>query len=205
MAFLLTAVIIAIFLSIAMAIYFQIYKQNINRVFTNREKPHTRMIPPYKIASMLFAAFLILTIAAIFILSAFKESPGGVGVTSLPLDEYLQEVENPQIEEWLSDNVDDNRKAYILKHKDDSKIYHLVYIPCVADGANISIRQSSSLFGNTVTLDYEAKDGNRGNYVTLVTYTGNDPLKIELYYGGKKVDSVTFEVEYPIKLVESSN
>lgn len=205
MAFLLIIVIIAIFLSVVMTVYFQIYKRNINKVFTNSEKPHTRMIPPYKIASMLVVVFLILIIAVILLLFVFKESPGGVGATSLPLDAYLREVNNPKIEEWFADHVDHDGKAYILKHKEDSKIYHLIYIPCVADGANISIRQSSSLFGNTVTLDYEAKDGNRGNYVTLVTYTGNNPFKIELYYGGKKVDRVISEAEYPIKLIEDSN
>lgn len=213
MAFLLTIIYIGVILTIIMAVflsvYFLIYKRNINKVVMDKEKKRRRMIPPFKMAFILLIVLLLLIMAVIYLLCA-ELPPGSLGVTSLPLDAYLEEVDNPEIDEWLSDNVKDDEKAYVLQHHtddygDDAKTYFLVYIPCAANDAYISVNQSLSLFRETIILDYEAKEGDRGNLVALVTYTGGNPLKLKLSYGEHGIETVISETDYPIKLGGSSD
>lgn len=35
----------------------------------------------------------------------------------MPVDEYLQELDNPQIKEWIEGCSSDGSKAYVLKHE----------------------------------------------------------------------------------------
>lgn len=195
-------IFIAVFVFISvMTVYFVVYKWNINKAVAEKDIPHIRMVPPYKIVVLLS---VIILLVIVYILSTVNTSHGSVGVTSLPLNEYLQEVDTPEIDEWIVKNTHDDNKAYILQNRNEMQnkevIYYLVYVPYAADNSDISVQQSTNLFGETVTLNFEATDGNRGNMAVLVTYVGSNNLKIKINYGGQTMDYVISEVEYSLDL-----
>lgn len=203
MAFLLLGLIfIVVLLFIAvMAVYFVIYRWNINKAVIEKSSPHIRMVPPYKIAVILV---VIMLLVIVYIFAAINTSHGSVGVTSLPLNEYLEEVDTPEIDEWIVENTSDDNKAYILQHRNDLQnnaiVHYLIYVPYAADNSEIAVQQSTDLFGETVTLKFEATDGNRGNTAVLVTYVGSNNLKIKINYGGQNMDYIISETEYSLDL-----
>lgn len=199
MAFLFLGLIF-IFIAI-MAVYFAIYRRNINKAVMKKSNPPIRMVPPYKMTVILLVMMLLMLV---YMLAASPASHGSVGVTSLPLNEYLEEIDTPEIGEWLVENTSDDNKAYILQHRNNlpnnAIIHYLVYVPYAADNSKISVHQSTDLFGETVTLKFEAADGNRGNAAVLVTYVGSNNLKIKINYGGQNMDSTISETEYPLDI-----
>lgn len=183
-----------------MALYLIIYKRNINKAVTEKNTTHIRMVPPYKIAILLS---VIVLLVIVYLFSAIHTSYGSVGVTSLPLKEYLQEADTPEINEWLANKTKDDNKAYILKSKanpDNTEVRYLVYVPYAADNSKISVQRSSNLFGETVTLNFEAAEGNRGDTAVFVTYAGGNRLNIKINYGGRNMESIISEIDCSIDI-----
>lgn len=146
------------------------------------------------------AALIVLTLLSF---SATGQA-GGVGVTSLPIDDYLSEVDNPQVKAWLDGCGERFDTACALRHESTDgetvRVRYLIYLPCLADDPQVSIADSSNLFGRTVTLRFPAETGNAGNTLLLVTCTGDGVPKLRLYYGGERVQCEITDVDYPIGL-----
>lgn len=67
----------------------------------------------------------------IYIFAAINTSHKSVGVTSLPQNEYLEEVDTPEIDEWIVENTSDDNKTYIVQHKNDLQNNAIVhYLIC---------------------------------------------------------------------------
>lgn len=146
---------------------------------------------------------IVVTVGSFF---AFSGSSGTTGVTSMPVDEYLHEVNNPQIEEWLNSCGEDYDKAYVLRNEasygeeGQVKVQYLVYMPRVAEDSQMSMGTSAGMFGDTFELKIGDSRGNRGNTVILVTWTGDAAPKLKLYYGGDRVKCEITDVDYPVGL-----
>lgn len=149
----------------------------------------------------------ILFIIALFSFSAFSTTSGGTGVTSLPIDDYIHETGNTQIEQWLESSGADFDQAYALCHEEtlidgQLQVQYLIYMPCLVDMPELSIKTSSGFFGRTVTVDAPAAHGNSGNTLLIVTFTGDAKPKLKLTYDGEKVDCEVTDVDYPLGLSE---
>lgn len=190
--------IAALLFVIIMSAYFAVYKKHINKaIIEKNNSSHIKMFPPYIIAIILTVVFLIIFV---YFISASRISHGGVGVTSLPLNEYLEEVDTPEISEWVTEDTNYDNKAYILKHRSEMVTHYLIYVPYAANKSEINVQQSTNLFGETLSLKIEATDGDRGNHAILVTYTGENELNLEINYGGQDIDCVISETEYSLEL-----
>ena len=159
------------------------------------------------LGKILLAVILIpvlLIVVMVLSLSTFSATSGGTGVTSLPIDEYLQEVNQPQIEEWLDNCGENYDHAYGLKHEstlgEQVMVQYLVYMPRLVEHPQISIGTSSGLFGRTLRLNVADSKGDGGNTLLLITYTGDSTPKLKLYYEGARVDCEITNVEYSLNL-----
>lgn len=155
------------------------------------------------LAVILIPLLLIVVMALSF--GAFSSSAGGVtGVTSLPVDEYLQEVDSAQINEWMGDVGDDYSKAYALQNTGTSgqstQVHYLIYMPCLSDNPQLSIDTSSGLFGQTTNLHITSSDPSVGNTLLLLTCSGNAASKFEIYYNGQRMNCEITKVDYPLGL-----
>lgn len=163
------------------------------------------------LGKILLAVILIpvlLIVVMVLSLSTFSATSGGTGVTSLPIDEYLQEVNQPQIEEWLDNSGENYDHAYALRHESTSgeqvMVQYLVYMPRLVENPQISIGTSSGLFGRTLRLDVADSKGDGGNTLMLITCTGDSAPKLKLYYDGTRVDSEITDVEYSLNLAATT-
>jgi hypothetical protein len=155
---------------------------------------------------------ILLLGAALLAFGRFSSAPhvGGAGVTSLPASEYLQEVPNPQIEQWLAACANSPGQTFVLRHESLSSqgeklVRYLIYMPQAGELPQISIQNHAGLFGDSVTLDVRSESGDRGNTLILASFTGDPSPKLKLSYGGQPVDFQMTEVDYPLGLTDNAN
>lgn len=145
---------------------------------------------------------ILLIIIMILSFSKFKPTSRATGVTSLPVDEYLKELDNEHINNWFEASGESLDTAYVLRHEstsgDQVKVLYLIYLPCLAENHQVSIGSSADLFGHTLKLQFTDDNGNAGNTLILATCIGEQ--KLSIYYDGQKVDCEITEVDYSLAL-----
>lgn len=146
--------------------------------------------------------FIVLTVGSFL---AFSGSSGRSGVTSVAVDEYLHQVNNPEIEKWFSGIGKASDKAYALRQEssfgEDGQIQvqYLIYMPWVAEFSKSSIGTSAGWFGPTLKLGIGDSRGGSATFI-LLTWTGDKVPKLKLYYDGAPVSCEIMDVNYPIGL-----
>lgn len=153
---------------------------------------------------------MLLLVVMVLSFTGFSSTAGGItGVTSLPVDDYLQEVGNPQIEQWIDNSGDEYSKAYVLQNEslsgESAQAHYLVYMPCLAGNPQISIGTSSNLFGRTTKLELTDNNSSGGNTLLLITCSGKNASKIEIYYNGQRINCEITKVDYPLRLTDGAN
>ena len=127
---------------------------------------------------------------------------GGAGVTSLPVGEYLDEMDDPRIEAWFNSGfAEDYNTAYVLRHtiegEDRTQTEFLIYFPRLVDQPSISVGTGSGLLGGQkLELAFEDANGSTGNTVVLATCEGDGGAKLVLTYDGEKVPCQITDVDY---------
>ncbi len=161
----------------------------------------------WKVLALIIAIPLIYVIIAIFSMASFTSS-GSSSITSLAVDAYMQEMQNDEIKAWFESVGDGYDKAYILEHKteteDGVRVRYLIYMPKLSESHSRSFGTSGGLFGNTFKIEFDNQNGSRGNTFVLATYTGEDAPELKIYYDGKRVDTETRIVDFPIGLTDGS-
>ena len=112
-----------------------------------------RVLPKILLAVILIPVLLI--VAALLAFSSLTVKGGGGEVTSLPVDDYLQTVDQPAIAAWLDTCGGEFGRAYALRHADTSdagerRVRYLIYLPGLAEGAPVSVAFDSGLFPDTL-------------------------------------------------------
>ncbi len=161
----------------------------------------------WKVLAVILAIPLIYIILAIFSMVSFSSS-GASSITSLTVDDYLQQMQNDEIEAWFASVGDDHNKAYILEHQtqteDGVRVRYLIYLPKLVGNHAPSFDTSGGLFGNTFKIEFDDQIGSGGNTFILATYTGESVPELKIYYDGKLVDTETRIVAFPIGLTDGS-
>lgn len=156
-----------------------------------------------KILFVIILVPILLIIISIFSFSAVSSSSAQAGITSLPVDDYLQEAGNPEIEEWLNSCGKSYDKAYVLRHisTSDGQVTtrYLVYMPRLTQYPKIAISPSSGLFGNTLRLDIQDSTQNSGNTLLSITYINDTSPNLKIYYNGQKAACEITDTDNPIK------
>ena len=136
---------------------------------------------------------------------------GGAGVTSLPVGEYLDEMDDPDLEAWFNSGfAEDYNTAYVLRHvaegEEGTRTEFLIYFPRLVDQPSISVGTGSGLLGGQeLKLAFEDENGSTGNTVVLATCSGDGGAKLTLTYDGKKVPCQITDVDYDLGWVTSEH
>ncbi len=163
-------------------------------------------------AALCLSALLLVAAVSIFLDSA-PAAEGGAGVTSLPVNDYLEQMEDrqgrEQISQWLAECGEELDTAYILRREErkedgERQACYLVYLPRLSEGAGIGVGVSSGWLGVTVTVDCAASEGGMGNQLLLVTWTGEEKEKLKIRYGGKNLDCEITETDFSLEIHEKT-
>lgn len=161
-------------------------------------------------AGRIMAAVILIPVVMLLASGIFSQmlpaKTRATGVTSLSLDDYLQETNNPEIVEWLKECVAEHGgetdRAYILRNKsrDDGqlRVRYLVYMPCLAELPRISIGADSGFFGRTVDIRIAPESGMKGNTLLVITCDGTALPRLRLFYGSDKIKCEIMDVEYGV-------
>lgn len=150
----------------------------------------------------------VVIIGAIFLINS-SDGSGGSSLKIYSIDSYLSEVENKDIEKWL-DHVDiESDQAYVLKHQENYeagiRVRYLIYIPQLVENPVYSFGANVGLSGDILKVEFDKNDGNVGDTLALVSYSGKSEPKFKLYYDGKLMECEIAEVDYHIDLTDESN
>lgn len=161
----------------------------------------------WKILAVVIIVPILMLTMGLLSMSAFTSS-GASSLTTFTVDQYLADMENDEIEEWLNNVGDDIDKAYVLKHQknigEEKRIRYLIYYPRLDELHSCSFGVKGGLFGETFKLNFYDSKGSGGNTLILATYNGDGDPRLKFYYDGKKIDCEITEVDYPIGLTDGS-
>lgn len=165
--------------------------------------------------SILAAALCLSALLLVLAVSIFPDSApaaeGGAGVTSLPVNDYLEQMEDrqgrEQISQWLAECGKELDAAYILRREEradngERQVRYLVYLPRLSEGSEIGVGVSSGWLGVTVTVDCAASERGMGSQLLLVTWTGEEKERLEIRYGGRAVDCRITETDLSLEMDE---
>ena len=162
------------------------------------------------IFSILAAIIIIpaIIIGAFFIINS-SDGSGGSSLQIFSIDSYLSEIENKDIEKWV-DNIDiESDRAYVLKHQEDYeagvRVRYLIYLPQLVENPAYSFGANVGLSGDILKVEFDKNDGDVGNTLVLVSYSGESEPKFKLYYDSKLMECEITEVDYPIGFNVPSN
>lgn len=162
-----------------------------------------RVLPKILLAVILIPVLLI--VAALLAFSSLTVKGGGGEVTSLPVDDYLQTVDQPAIAAWLDTCGGEFGRAYALRHADTSdagkrRVRYLIYLPGLAEGAPVSVAFDSGLFPDTLQPGCGSAPGGRGNTLLLATCTSERTPGLRLTLDGRTVPCQIIDTDCPLGL-----
>ncbi len=147
-----------------------------------------------------------LAVLAVLALS-YTSAGAGVSTTTLTADDYLQEMDNPQIAAWLDSCKGGEDAAYILQSGQELgpgqyRSRYLIYIPGLRWDTELDMSQDSGLFGTSLKLDLAGGSGSQ-DAVLLVTCTGeNTDPRLVITLDGQRLPCRYTHVEYPLGLTD---
>lgn len=161
----------------------------------------------WKVLAVIVAVPLLYILLAIFSMVSLT-STGSSSITVISVDDYLQEMQSPQIEAWFASAGGDPDTAYILEHQADYsegvRVRYLIYLPKLTEDHRCDFDTGGGLFGNTFDIRFEDDGGDGGGIFILATYTADAVPKLKIDYNGKRVDTETKIVGFPIGLSDAS-
>ncbi|MBQ8802017.1 MAG: zinc ribbon domain-containing protein [Tyzzerella sp.] len=129
-------------------------------------------------------------------------SGGSIAHAEVAIEQYLQDVDEPRIKEWLEECDSESDKAYVLEYRTEvegqKQVRYLIYLPQLADYFNYSATQANGVFGTTLDIDLENVDGVTGKDLNLITYRGDSYADLKLTLDGEKVECEITEVDYSV-------
>lgn len=166
------------------------------------------------LGKILIAVILIpvlLVIAGIFLFSvAGTASVGSAGLTTMPTEEYLQEIKDAglpsaSIEKWLDSCGEDQDKAYVLRNiqkgetEEETIVQYLIYMPRMSRLPSVSVWPNEGWFGEKLRLAVHADRGETGDTVAIATTRGRGNTKLEIDFGeNERIDCEITDVAYKL-------
>ena len=150
----------------------------------------------------------VLLALAVIALSVPGHTGGGSSsMTHISTAEYAEAAGLQEEVEALIASADRLDRAYVLRYAAQSidagyqEAQYLVYIPQMRGEDSVSFGRSSGLFGSTLTVEVEGRSGSGigGGDGLIVLTSGGDKLpKLRVEYGGKRLNCVVTDVDYPL-------
>lgn len=114
-AFFLMVLALVIFLIVIVAVYFQVYKYNINKALVAKDAHHAPMASPYKVATVLTIIFLLVAVMISYFIgykAAYDDFEYGLEQSSLVHETFYAEVKKVDGQRVLVQGLDINDRDY---------------------------------------------------------------------------------------------
>lgn len=148
-AFFLMVLALVIFLIVIVAVYFQIYKRNINKALTATDTPPAPMASPYRVAIVLTVVFLLVAILISYFIgykAAYDDFEHGLEQSNLVHEVFYAEVKEVDgqcvMVQGLEINDRDYRGEYTLEiHGETELAWHdtIIAVSDLKEGHIISV------------------------------------------------------------------
>ena len=170
-------------------------------------------LSPFRRAIIVLLVLLLLAAGLLWLLNPVSEDPGGTGITSLPVADYLAENDVPQIREWLDicgASLDlDSASALVYRSRDRDLFLtqYLVYLPAAPDLPQLSISRDRRLFSESISIGVSAFPGTgTGNTLLLITHTCDRRRSpdLELSCNGQTVKCRFLEADFSLGLTDGA-
>ena len=123
-------------------------------------------------------------------------------VGMFPVDDYVQETGNTQIEDWIQEKSVDLNKAIVLRYEDETEdetyTEYLIYMPALSEEAEYSVNSGDGFFRDTIELDIERKNEGSGNALMFISCTSDRTVDLEIMCEGEKVQYEIEEADHPL-------
>lgn len=94
-------------------------------------------------------------------------------VAVFPVDDYVQETGNAQIEDWIQEKSIDLNEAIVLRYEneteDETYTEYLIYMPALSEEAEYSVNSGDGFFRDTIELDIERENEGSGNALMFIS------------------------------------
>lgn len=177
----LALIIIIISTPIILAVYFKVYKRNINRALTTSGEKHLHMIPPYKVVSVLFVVFTICVVSLVITIFPYFNRT----TTAQEIEEQLRQNNTVQSDWDIEIAMDSNIAAA------------LAYDPNLTDYSFAIYRNAHNRFpdyefrygGSTASVEHGVRIFEYARSLALVSMNELHIAKIECH------DGAVFEID----------
>ena len=123
-------------------------------------------------------------------------------VAVFPVDDYVQETGNAQIEDWIQEKSIDINEAIVLRYEneteDETYTEYLIYMPALSEEAEYSVNSGDGFFRDTIELDIERKNEGSGNALMVISCTSDRTVDLEIMCEGEKVQYEIEEADHPL-------
>lgn len=137
---------------------------------------------------------IVMILLALITFSIGSTMTSSVGM--FPVDDYVQETGNTQIEDWIQEKSVDLNKAIVLRYEDETEdetyTEYLIYMPALSEEAEYSVNSGDGFFRDTIELDIERKNEGSGNALMFISCTSDRTVDLEIMCEGEKVQ---YEIE----------
>lgn len=157
---------------------------------------------------ILVPVILILAMVGLFTFQIAGNDGGTSGRTSIATviaEEYIAEVQNPEISAWYSNCTDD--RVHILMHGEEERrrVRYLIYMPELGDPESIGFDNNAGFMRNKLEIDYTCIGETDSAYLIHVTCTGEDVKKnLVILRDGVDMECVTEGTAYGIEITDNA-
>lgn len=165
-----------------------------------KDKSIWKVLAIVLIIPVLLISILVLSLSASF-------TSGSSSYKGVLVEEYFEEMNREgyaseaviagKVREWLSGIENEKNHAYALRYdystEAGNEYFFLVYVP-EAGRMYSGMRQSSSIFGTTLTLELQ-RTGNNGQLINITSSADKAP-RLKVVFDGKQIPCDVTTVEY---------
>ena len=186
---------------IGFIVYLLIRDNKTKLPFDTKDKFISKVLAIVLIIPILLIVLLIHSLSAAFVggSSSFKE---------VSIEEYIEEMNTEgyaseaviagKVSEWLNSIEPESNHAYALRYDYSTDVgneyFFLVYVPEAGHHMTPNMKQSSSIFGTTLTLKLN-RTGNSG-YLFNITSSADKTPNLKIVLDGKRIPCDITTVEY---------
>ena len=153
------------------------------------------------------AAPVLLALAVILFSVPAHTGGGSSSMTHMSVSEYGEATGLQEEVQALCSSAERLDRAYVLRYAAESldtgrqEAQYLIYLPQMREEESVSFGRSGGLLGDTLTVEVERRSpsGAGGGDQLIVLTSGGDKLpKLRVEYGGKGLNCLVTDVDYPL-------
>lgn len=166
---------IALFLLVAGAFYFYLYKRNINKALTPKNATHIRMVPPYKVMT----GILVLLIMIAFVLVFGKWQPFDNLTTASEIEEHIRESQDIGDDWNIEIEMTDTIAAVLAYNADMSDYEFAIYENTNQSTADYKFRHG----GRSTSIERSVRVFKYSDAIAFISMNALHIAKIECHDG----------------------